>query len=155
MSPVVRKWGMRGIVAISTASIGLMGTLLTMSAFGGVPTVGRLVSPESWFEWSERFGFPLVMLGLFVVLGVWATRAVWKFAKPLVEKLVTAVLNLIEKQSDFIDTVGTHQHELKALVETGQDGHERTHELLTKMADQQKSDSRKIGDIHSRVGGGR
>lgn len=128
-----------------------MGTLLTLSAFGGIPIAGSITNPESWFEWSERFGFPLVALGLVVLLGLWATRAVWKFSKPLIEKLVNGALALIEKQSEFVDVVSAHQSELKALVETGHGGHQKTHEKLGAVSDKIDALSGVVKEIHGEI----
>lgn len=82
---------------------------------------------------ADRYGLPLLFLLGLVVLSIWGIRAVWKFSKPLFEKLANAVMALIEKQSDFVDTVSAHQSELKALVETGHGGHQRTHEKLVEV----------------------
>lgn len=131
MSPVVRKWGRRTIVGASCASIGLMGTMLVVEAFGAVPVVAQAVtSPGTWLDYADRYGLPLTFLAVMIGLGVWATRAVWNFSKPLLTRVVESFLGLLEKQSAFIDTIGTHQSELKALAETGQDGHEETHKKL-------------------------
>jgi hypothetical protein len=79
---------------------------------------------------ADRYGLPLVFLCFGTLLVVWAVRAVWGFAKPLASRTAESLMNLIQKQSDFIDTVSEHQTELKTLVVTGHSGHETTHKKL-------------------------
>lgn len=93
---------------------------------------------------ADRYGLPLVFLLFFATLAVWGIRAVWNFTKPLAEKLVNGALGLIEKQSEFVDVVSAHQSELKALVETGHGGHQRTHEKLAEV-------HRVVNEIHGGV----
>lgn len=82
---------------------------------------------------ADRYGLPLVFLLFLATLGVWGIRAVWSFSKPLANRLVEGVLNLVEKQSEFVDVVSAHQSELKALVETGHDGHRKTHDKIAEV----------------------
>jgi hypothetical protein len=82
---------------------------------------------------ADRYGLPLVFLLFMATLGVWGLRAVWNFSKPLANRLVDGVLDLVQKQSDFVDVVSAHQEELKTLVETGHSGHQKTHEKLAEV----------------------
>jgi len=87
-------------------------------------------NPTELIELADRYGLPLVFLAFSTVLVVWAVRAVWGFCKPLANRAAESLIGLLQKQSDFIDTVSVHQSELKSLVETGHNGHSKTHMKL-------------------------
>lgn len=86
--------------------------------------------PTNFIQLADRYGLPLVFLAFAMMLLVWGVRAVWGFSKPLANRTADSLMNLIQKQSEFIDTVSVHQAELKTLVEAGQSGHSRTHDKL-------------------------
>ena len=92
--------------------------------------------PTNYLQLADRYGLPLVFLAFATMLLVWGVRAVWGFSKPLASRTADSLMNLIQKQSDFIDTVSTHQQELKTLVETGHNGHAKTHEALQNLSQQ-------------------
>jgi len=88
------------------------------------------MNPEQWLTFGDKYGWPAVILVVFVLLGIWGTRSVWKFVTPHINSLVEAAKEMLGKQSEFIDGVSNHQEELKALVQIGQGGHEKTHTIL-------------------------
>lgn len=88
------------------------------------------INPEQWLTFGDKYGWPAVILVVFVLLGIWGTRSVWKFVTPHINSLVEAAKEMLGKQSEFIDGVSRHQEELKSLVQIGQGGHEKTHEKL-------------------------
>lgn len=88
------------------------------------------MNPEQWLTFGDKYGWPAVILVVFVLLGIWGTRSVWKFVTPHINSIVEATKEMLGKQSEFIDGVSKHQEELKALVQIGQGGHEKTHTIL-------------------------
>lgn len=93
----------------------------------------------TWWTFIERFGLPtvgLVVIGYFTVKAV---QAVWVFFKPMIKRVFDAAVDMIERQSRFIEALGTHQNEQVTL-------HETTHTKLDEHG-------RKLDTIAQRLGG--
>jgi uncharacterized protein (DUF3820 family) len=128
-----------------------VGTVLSGEALAGSGLVG-ISDPESWLAWSERYGFPMVTLTFLMFLSVWAVRSLWGFVKPLASSLVESFMSLIQKQSDFIDTVSVHQEEIKHLVIASEGGHTQTRDILKDISRRQDETAGMVREINSRIG---
>ena len=109
-----------------------------------------VVSPESWLQWSERYGAPLV--ALFVIGAVFyrGVRSVWIFFKPLITRSFDSFINLIDKQSKVLDGMDERQDRMEKLLASDIGGHEQTHQLIDKLSDTQTDTHRLVKDVHDK-----
>ena len=77
----------------------------------------------TWWEFIERFGLPTVALVAIGYFTVRAVRAVWTFLKPMIKRVFDSVVDMVERQSRFIEALGEHHNEQVAL-------HDKTHTKL-------------------------
>jgi hypothetical protein len=88
----------------------------------------------SWLNLVDRYGLPLMALGVILVLFVWGVRAMWSFSKPLVSGIAEKVSTMVDRQIAFVDTVEQQTIKQTAavaeLVDGDQHGHRTTHDKL-------------------------
>ncbi len=106
------------------------------------------ITPETWLNFGEKYGWPAVCLTVFLIISIWGIRSVWKFTTPHINSIVEATKEMLGKQSEFIDGISRHQEELKSLIQTGQGGHEHTHEKLARIEKRTEDIDTKLTQVH-------
>jgi hypothetical protein len=152
MSPVVKKWGMRFTVLLCSSAFSVSSLVLVTSVFGAEGSVANIIDPESWFQWIERYGIPLVAL---VAIGFGFYRgisAVWQFLKPHLNRVFEAFTSLIEKQSVVLDNMDRRQERIEVILSSDQAGHKHTHKLLGKLTDEHDDTQKMVKDVHDKFG---
>lgn len=138
MSPVIRKWGMRGVVALCIAAFSAVGMVAYVGVFAAVngelatAPVAQTDLPggESWWLALDRYGLPLVILAIISYYVRKAVIAAWEYFKPLGEGVVQEYRSTMRKQGEFAENANT---------------------LLVKSVESDKANAIKIDDLHEKV----
>ncbi len=110
MSPVVRKWGMRGVAALCIGAALLASGVAWVSLFASAirhpeiaPLLAEVPEPQSWSVLIQEHGLATFLV-LMVVL---ACISVWRFFKPHLGDVLNEWKTMIRKQGEFADNANS------------------------------------------------
>lgn len=115
MSPVIRKWGMRGVVLLSCVAISTVGAVAYVGVFAAVNgeltalpiAQTELPGEPGWWLALDRYGLPIVILAIISYYVRKAVIAVWDYFKPLGESVVHEWRSTVRKQGEFAENANT------------------------------------------------